>query len=184
MSERVVGRPAAARTSATGGTSPAPADAHAVELRREASTMALYVTVCLLAALSAIAEQADAGHVDVFTVIWGTTIGLAVAHWFAFRVSARLVGAGRIGRHDAESAVAQLAGALVVALLATVPVLVLPATAELDVVRLLLAGFMAAVGYVVARGAGAGRGRAAVYAAVILVVALVVAVLKNVLSGH
>jgi hypothetical protein len=28
--------------------------------------MALYVAVCLLAALTAIAEQADAGHVDVF----------------------------------------------------------------------------------------------------------------------
>jgi hypothetical protein len=25
-------------------------------------------------------------------IIWGVTIGLAAAHWFAFRVSARLVG--------------------------------------------------------------------------------------------
>jgi hypothetical protein len=35
-------------------------------------------------------------------------------------VSVRLVGAGRIGRHDAESALAQLAGALVVAVLKNV----------------------------------------------------------------
>jgi hypothetical protein len=145
--------------------------------------MALYVAVCLLAALTAMAEQADAGHVDVFKVIWGTTVGLALAHLFAFRVSARLVAAGTIRRQDAESAAAQLAGALVV-VLATVPVLVLPGPSELDVVRDLLAAFVAAVGYAVARNAGAGRGRAAAYAATILIVAVTIAVLKNVLSGH
>lgn len=162
----------------------ASADPHAVELRREAATMALYVAICLLAALSAVAERADAGHVDVLAIIWGTTIGLALAHWFAFRVSARLVAAGRFGRQDADAAAAQLSGALAVAVLATVPVVVLPASSELDVVRLLLAGFMAAVGFVVARSAGASRGRAAVYAVAILVIALVIAILKNVLSGH
>jgi hypothetical protein len=154
-----------------------------VEARKEAYTMALYVAVCLLAALTAMAEQADAGHVDVFKVIWGTTVGLALAHLFAFRVSARLVAAGTIRRQDAESAAAQLAGALVV-VLATVPVLVLPGPSELDVVRDLLAAFVAAVGYAVARNAGAGRGRAAAYAATILIVAVTIAVLKNVLSGH
>lgn len=146
--------------------------------------MALYVAVCLLAALSAIAEPADASHVSVLKIVWGTTIGLALAHWFAFRVSARLVAAGTIRRADAESAVAQLVGALVVAVLATVPVLVLPATSELDVVRILLAGFVTAVGFAVARGSGAGRGRSALYAAGLLVVATTIAVLKNVLSGH
>src|SRR3712207_7841341 len=39
----------------------------------------------------------------------GVTLGLALAHWFAFRVSARLVGAGKIRRHDVASASAQLA---------------------------------------------------------------------------
>jgi hypothetical protein len=155
-----------------------------VEARKEAYTMALYVAVCLLAALTAMAEQADAAHADVFKVIWGTTVGLTLAHLFAFRVSARLVAAGTIRRHDAESAAAQLAGALVVAVLATVPVLVLPGPSELDVVRDLLAAFVAAVGYAVARNAGAGRGRAAAYAATILIVAVTIAVLKNVLSGH
>jgi hypothetical protein len=111
-------------------------------------------------------------------------VGLTLAHLFAFRVSARLVAAGTIRRHDAESAAAQLAGALAVAIIATVPVLVLPASSELDVVRDLLAVFVAAVGYAVARNAGAGRWRAAAYAACVLVLALGIAVLKNVLSGH
>jgi len=43
-----------------------------------------------------------------------------------------------------------------VAVLATVPIAILPATSELDVVRLLLAGVVAAVGFAVARAAGAG----------------------------
>jgi hypothetical protein len=57
-----------------------------------------------------------------------------VAHWFAFRVSARLVGAGNVRREDAESAGVQL-----------------------------LAAFIGLVGFAVARGAGAPRARALVY---------------------
>jgi hypothetical protein len=75
-------------------------------------------------------------------------------------------------------------GALAVALLATVPVVLLPATAELDVVRLVLAGFVAAIGYAVARNSGAGTRRSAIYATAVLVLALAIALLKNVLSGH
>jgi hypothetical protein len=54
---------------------------------QEAATMALYVSICLLAALAAVRERADAGHVDVLRLVWGTTLGLALAHWFAFRLS-------------------------------------------------------------------------------------------------
>jgi predicted membrane protein len=72
-----------------------------VELRKEAWVMALYVAVCLLAALTAVAEEASDGHVRAFGIIWGTTIGLALAHAFAFRVSARIVAQGRIRRLSA-----------------------------------------------------------------------------------
>jgi hypothetical protein len=82
-----------------------------------------------------------------------------------------------------------------VAVLATVPIAILPATSELDVVRLLLAGVVAAVGFAVARvvaavgfavarAAGAGTARSAIYAAAILVVAVAIAIVKNILSGH
>jgi len=146
--------------------------------------MALYVAICLLAALSAVSEHAASDQLDAFKIVWGTTVGLAVAHWFAFRVSARLVASGTIRRHDAEAVGAQLAGAAAVALLATIPVLFLPRSVEFDFVRLILAGFIALVGYAVARSSGATRGRSMVYAASILVVATVVAVVKNVLAGH
>lgn len=151
------------------------------EAHKEACTMALYVAICLLAALAAIP---DPGDVSVFVVIWGTTVGLALAHWFAFQVSARLVAAGEIRRHDAAASVAHLTGALSVAVLATVPVLFLPASSELDVVRLVLAGFIAAVGFAVAHGGGASRVRAALYATAVLIVAGSIAALKNILTGH
>jgi hypothetical protein len=156
----------------------------AVELRREGFTMALYVAVCLLGALTAVHERADAGHVDVLKVVWGTTVGLALAHWFAFRLSARLVASGRLTSREAATAGAQVGGALAVALLATVPVVVLPATAELDVVRLVLAAFVTAVAVVVARSSGASVLRSVVYAGLVLALAVTVALVKNILSGH
>ena len=85
-------------------------------------------------------------------------------HWFAFRVSARLVASGRLRPHDVELAGPQLVGAVGVALLATVPVVLLPESAELEGVALSLATFIALVGYAVPRGGGAARARALLYA--------------------
>ena len=62
-----------------------------VELRKEAYH-GVYVAICLLAALAAVSESAAEDH--VFEIVWGTTVGLALAHWFA-SVSARLVAAVR-----------------------------------------------------------------------------------------
>ena len=153
-----------------------------VELRKEAYTMALYVAICLLAAFAALPETG--AHAHVIGLIWGVTVGLALAHWFAFRVSARMVGAGSLRPHDAESAGAQLAGAAGVALLASIPVVLFPESVELELVELLLVGFIALVGFAVARGGGATRARAMVYALLVLVVAVAIALVKNGLAGH
>lgn len=159
-------------------------DEHRVELFKEASVMALYVAVCLFAALAAVEEDAGHGHVRAFGLIWGTTIGLAAAHAFAFRLSARLVAHGSLPRHDAEAIAAQLAGATTVAMLVSVPVALVGVTAEFDVARLVLAAFIALSGYSVARHSGAGQTRSLVYAAVIVVVGIAIALTKNILSGH
>ena len=154
----------------------------AAELRKEALTMALYVAICLLAALAAVSEETASDH--VFALVWGTTLGLALAHWFAFRVSARFVAQGRLRRADAFVSVAQLIGALAVTMLATVPILVLPASVELDVVKVLLACFIGVVGCGVARTSGAGLGRSLAYAALLVVVAGLVVAAKIALGGH
>jgi hypothetical protein len=151
------------------------------ELRKEACTMALYVAICLLAALIALPETA---HAHLVQLIWGVTVGLALAHWFAFRLSARLVGQGTIRAHDLESGGAQLGGAAGAALLATLAVLVAPDTAEREVAEYVLAALIGAVGFVVARGAGATRVAALLYACTVLVAAVAIAVVKNVLAGH
>jgi hypothetical protein len=154
------------------------------ELRKEAATMALYVAICLLAALTVSAEHADRETTDVFALVWGTTVGLALAHWFAFRLSARLVSKGSVSRHDAAIAGAQVGGAAIIALLATVGIVLFPDSAELDVTRVVVAVFVAAVAYLVGREAGASRGRSLLYGGVVLVAALAVAIVKNVLAGH
>ncbi|MFO7590132.1 MAG: hypothetical protein R6X23_04445 [Acidimicrobiia bacterium] len=46
-----------------------------------------------------------------------STIGLALAHFFAFRMSSRLVRGSSFHRHDLDLAVAQIGGAVSVALL-------------------------------------------------------------------
>jgi hypothetical protein len=94
------------------------------------------------------------------------------------------VAQGRIRRSDAETVFAQLIGAVAVATLATIPVLLWPSTAELDVVREILALFIALVGFQVARSSGAGRVRSLIYGGALLAVGATIAVLKNVLSGH
>jgi hypothetical protein len=67
---------------------------HRDQLRKEGWTMALYVAICLIAALTALENvMAVPGH--IIGLIWGTTVGLALAHVFAFRVAGRLV-------HDGE----------------------------------------------------------------------------------
>jgi hypothetical protein len=71
-----------------------------------------------------------------------------------------------------------------VALLASVPVLLFPESVELELVELLLAAFIALVGFAVARGGGATRARAILYGLVVLVVAVAIALVKNGLAGH
>jgi hypothetical protein len=95
-------------------------------------------------------------------------------------VSARLVGAGSVRPQDVQSVGAQLTGAA--GGLATIPVILSPESLELA--ELLLAGFIAVVGFAVARGGGATRARALVYALSVLVVAVAIALVKNALAGH
>jgi hypothetical protein len=160
------------------------ASSHAgVALRREAFEMALYVAICVLAALTAVSDD-DTSELRVLEIVWGTTIGLWLAHWFAFSVSSRLVTEGRLRRQQTEIALAQLSGAVAVGIAATAPILLLPKSIELQVVRFVLAFFIGVVGYEVARSSGADGRRSLVYALAVFVVANIVVVIKNFLLGH
>ena len=146
--------------------------------------MALYVAICLLAALTVASHGELAHRSTVLKIVWGTTLGLALAHWFAFRLSSRLVASGALRRSDAEVALAQLLGSVVVAILATLAVLVFDGEAELDAARWVMAAFIAVIGYFVARSSGASLARSVTYASATMVVAVGIVLVKNTLSGH
>ena len=160
----------------------ADATEHRTEEFKEALTMALYVAICLLAALAVTNESTAEAH--VWELIWGTTLGLAIAHWFAFQASARMVAGGDVRAHDARVAVAQLLGAGAVAVLASIPILVFPTSVEFDVVVIVLAGFLTVVGFFIARAGGASHARSIGYAAGLLVVGFGVVIVKIWLTGH
>src|SRR3954469_14129225 len=91
---------------------------HRTHLVREAATMVLYVSVVEIAELAAIPEEHFAsGRVSgaiggqLLAIVWGTAVGLALAHWFAFRIAAPGFRGDRPSRLDAQIGLAQVAGA-------------------------------------------------------------------------
>jgi len=154
------------------------------ELSLEGATMALYVAVVLLASLVVLKDNRNANDVDLVELIWGTTLGLALAHFFAFRISSRLVRRTSFDRHDMRMALAQLGGAAAVALLCTIPVVLLPADSEDDAIRLVLGLLLGIAGYAAGRGGGGSRLRSLALGAATFAIGVSVALLKNALVGH
>ena len=155
---------------------------HDTELRKDALTMALYVAVGLLGTLSLFDRTLSGSDVRIVETIWGITVGLVLAHVFAFVIAAHVAGQGSLRRHDGEAAVAHLVGGFGVAVLATVVVVLVPDSAELRAVRLVLAAFIGAIGYLVRRSNGASIRGALLFGLVTVVAALFIANLKISLS--
>ena len=148
----------------------------------ESSTMALYVTIVLLATTSLLTDG-DTHDIGILAVVWGESFGLAVAHFFAFVLAVHLVN-GEAAPHEWRTAREQLGGALSVATICTIPVFVVPESAELDVVRITLAVVLALAGYAAARTKGASQRRSIIIGAVVLVGGLTIALVKNLIGGH
>jgi hypothetical protein len=154
-----------------------------LHLRREAATMALYVALCLLAVLVA-RQDTEASTIEGLEVVWGTTLGLAIVHWFAFRYSARLFGGGSVTDLDVRIAQAQLAAASAIGAVASVPIILFPASVEFAAAWIVISVVVAVVGYLVAEIAGASKLRSLAYAGVVLSLATAIAVTKNLLAAH
>ena len=151
---------------------------------RESITMALYVAICLLAALAVVSAEEAEHQGTVLKLVWGTTVGLALAHWLAFRMATRLTSSNRFEREDATAAGFQVAGATAVAVAATIPVLLFDGERELTATRFVIAAVLALAGYLAARSGSAGPVRSLLYGAGAFVAALGVALVKNAFSGH
>jgi len=165
-----------------------------IDALREAMTMVLYLSIVLLATLATLPSGVDSagdGHgaggvhgLGLVGLIWGTTIGLALAHWFAFRLTARAFSAGKVSDKDVRVGLAQMAGAASVAVLCTIPVLVIGDAGEVQVTAFVPAVIVGVAGYFVARGAGRTKTQSLIVAAVVMLLGLTVAAVKNFLIGH
>ncbi len=169
------------------------ADEERIELLREATIMALYVSIVLLAAFTALpsGEEGGDGHVEggvhgvaLIGLIWGTTLGLALAHWFAFRISVRVYGGGQASRQDVRIGIAQMAGAVIVAALCTIPVLMVSDAGDVAATSFVPALIIGGAGFAVARAGGRTRVQSMILGGVVLVLGLAIAGVKNFLVGH
>jgi hypothetical protein len=157
-------------------------------------TMVLYLSVVLLAALVALptgSESQEGGHdgggvhgLGLVGLVWGTTIGLALAHWFAFRLSARAFGGGRVSERDLTVGLTQMAGAVSVASLCTIPALMFGDADDVQATAWVLAVIVGGAGYFVARVAGRTRAQSVARSVVVMALGLTVAAVKNFLLGH
>src|SRR5215510_16392761 len=143
---------------------------HRTHLMREAATMVLYVSVVEIAELAAIPEEHFAhGRVTgpvgtaLLAVVWGTAVGLAIAHWFAFRIAAPAFRGQSPTRLDAQVGLAQLAGAMFVAAVSSLPVLFLNDVREQETTGDVPAVIIGVIGYFIARASGRSHLASAFY---------------------
>jgi len=145
--------------------------------------MVLYVSVVLMGAIATVPAKDIDEHIEVAAVIWGSALGLALAHWFAFNASAHLFrGEGITGDELREGAWEAFA-ALGVAVVATVPLLIFDDTTGAAVSLIALALVVTVVAYVASRHGGLSRRRALLRGGVTVVAAVIVAALK-IRLGH
>jgi hypothetical protein len=150
-------------------------------LRREGVTMALYVSITLMAGL--VVTGAHTAERSVMAIVWGTTVGLALAHWLAFVLANRLVDPARDRRVVVGELAAQLVGAAAVAVVATAAVLVAPAEYEATAARYAVTAAVGVIVVELTRSYGASWGRSLRAAAVAVALAALVAAVKHAL-GH
>jgi hypothetical protein len=153
------------------------------EFIREAVTMALYLSLSLLAVLLAIPTSSNGSVQDPVGLIFLTAVGLLVAHLLAFAISSRLVTRGMLDAQARLIALAQIVGGAVVVVLVMLPMLFFDAPTSVQIGQALLLTFVAAVGYLAARQSQVSRFRSLVYVGVVVVSVLVVLGLKAAV-GH
>jgi VIT1/CCC1 family predicted Fe2+/Mn2+ transporter len=117
-------------------------------------------------------------------VIWGTTVGLTLAHIFAFDVAARAFSDGASVRDIRLSMSLQIAAGTATAAVLTLPFLVLDTKQAVQVAAYMVAGFVGITGYGVARIAGRSSKAALGFGVTTLAAAAVVVSIKVLLAGH
>jgi hypothetical protein len=147
-------------------------------LRREADMMGFYVAVALIAALTTGNDHTPHSQFDVLRIVWATTVGLAIAHWFAMLLSLKVVDDPDLHHTAAELLVAQVLMAVGVATAATLVVALLSEDLERLGARLTAALFIAGLVGFETRRSGHPRGRAVAYGLIALALGIAIAATK------
>ena len=153
--------------------------------------MVLYVSVVEIAELAALPESTLAhGRVTgvvgshLLEIVWGTAVGLALAHWFAFRIAAHAFRGERPTSLDTKIGVAQVVAAMSVAALCSLPALVASDTHSREATGFVAALIVGVVGYILARHTGASRVASVFLGITALALGVLVALVKSRLSAH
>src|SRR3954466_15513451 len=161
------------------------------EVLREAVTMILYVSVVLIGELAAIPEKhfsdgrvTGAVGEQLLGIVWGTAVGLAIAHWFAFRLAAPAFRGERPTRLDTYIGLAQVGAAMLVAAVSSIPVLILSDVQAQETTGDAPAFIIGIVGYLLARSMGRSRLTSLFYAATALALGVLVALVKMRVAAH
>jgi hypothetical protein len=147
-------------------------------LRREADMMAFYLGLTLLVALNVTRDEAPPPLPDLLLVVWGTTVGLALAHWFALTLAALLVRDPTMHHTPGEMLSSQLVMAVALGLVASAALLLSPARVEVVAARIAVALFIAGLVTSEARSSGSALPRALAVGAAALGVAMIIATFK------
>ena len=144
--------------------------------------MGLYVSILLLAALTATDESGHGSDFNAFAIVWGTTVGTAAAHWFAFVLAAHLADPDLNRAHLKEELWAELCAAAGVAALVSMSILLFPDSMERAAARLTAALCIGGLAAAETRANGASRRRSLAFGAMALAVGLVVAGVEHKLT--
>jgi hypothetical protein len=151
------------------------------DMRREAYSMSIYVSIVLLSALTVFDDNHPPDEGEVLLLEFGTTLGLVLAHGFASWLSTSIVGESSEDVDPWDLLRVQLGGAFVVASLAMLAVIVTPTSIELSAARFTVAAVIAAQVFLESRTSNSWA-RAALYGFLALVAGVTVATVKAVLS--
>jgi hypothetical protein len=168
-----------------------PGKEHRAELVREATVMVLYVSVVEIAELASLPESRLAHGVttgplggQLLEIVWGTAVGLALAHWFAFRIAAHAFRGERPTVLDTQIGFVQVGAAMFVAALCSLPALLFSNTMARETTGDAAALLVGVVGYILARHTGASRLASVFLGVTALALGVLVALVKSLLAAH
>jgi hypothetical protein len=143
--------------------------------------MALYLALVLAGEFATVSDSIHSKRA-AYAIIWGTTLGLTLAHVFAFNLAARLFERGRLGAEARSTIAYQVLVAIAVAIVLSLPLLVASLSTGLNFDRYLIAAGVGLTAFLVARGEEHSHVRAAAFAVAMLSLAVGVVLIKALVS--